>query len=80
MPPCAAADEVRGRNLATAFLNAGTLSTTCFRPMELELSAAADAGTTGWWRISTALTRRENNATSWEADLSTGGEPASRFF
>jgi hypothetical protein len=30
MPPCAAADEVRGQNLATAELNAGTLSTTVF--------------------------------------------------
>jgi len=30
MPPCAAADEVRGRNLATAELNACTLSTTGF--------------------------------------------------
>jgi hypothetical protein len=30
MPPCAAADEVRGQNLATAVLKAGTLSTTGF--------------------------------------------------
>ena len=30
MPPCAAADEVRGQNLATAVLNGGTLSTTGF--------------------------------------------------
>ena len=32
MPPCAAAGEVRGQNLATAVLDAGTLSTTGFDP------------------------------------------------
>ena len=61
MPPCAAADELRGQNLATAELSACTLSTTRFRPKDLELSAAAESRTTGWWRTSTTSRRRGNN-------------------
>jgi hypothetical protein len=34
MPPCAAAGELDGLNRETAELNAGTLSTTRFRPEE----------------------------------------------
>ena len=80
MPPCAAADEVRGQNLATAELKARTLSTTRVRPKELELSAAAESRTTGWWGTSTRSTRRGNNGDLLHADTSTGDEPASRFF
>ena len=80
MPPCAAADEVREQNLATAVLKAGTLSTTGFRPKERELSAAAESRTTGWWRTATRSMRRGNNATLWDADISPRDEPASRFF
>ena len=61
MPPCAAADEVRGQNLATGELNAGTLSTTGCRPKELELSAAAESRTTGVGQTATTSMRRGNN-------------------
>ena len=80
MPLCAAADEVHGLNLAAAELNAGTLSTTEFRPKELELSAAAESRTTGLGRTAKRSRRRGNNATLWDADISPRDEPASRFF
>jgi hypothetical protein len=80
MPPCAAADEVRGQNLATALLNAGTLSTTRFRPKELELSAAADAGTTGLRGTAMRPTRRGNTGDLFDAAITPGDEPALCFF
>ena len=80
MPPCAAADEVRGQNLATAELKTRTLSTTRVRPKELELSAAAESRTTGWWGASTRSTRRGNNGDLLRADIPTGDGPASHFF
>jgi hypothetical protein len=61
MPPCAAADELHGLNRETAELNAGTLSTTRFRPKKGELSAAAESGTTGWRRTATTSMRRRNS-------------------
>jgi hypothetical protein len=80
MPPCAAADEVRGQNLTTAKLNAGTLSTTRFRPEELALSAAAESRTTGLGRTATRPRRRGNNGDLFDAAITPGDEPALCFF
>jgi hypothetical protein len=80
MPPCAAADEVHGLNLATAELNAGTLSTTRFRPKELKLSAAAESRTTGLGRTATRPKRRGNNGDLFDAAITPGDEPAPHLF
>jgi hypothetical protein len=80
MPPCAAADEVRGQNLAIAELTAGTLSTTGFRPEDLELSAAAESRTTGLRGTSTRPRRRGNNGDLFDAAITPGDEPAHCFF